>query len=117
MKKAKSIPAKEWFAADTEEKRNALRDKYTVDMTPEEVTELQIAQQPGEPRGPIKSEQATNRLNALNVTRDELLDAILSAMNHAQLTQQIDWPQPMDGILSAWVQAHKGKDGNGEKGD
>lgn len=43
------------------------------------------------------------RFEALNVTRDELLDAILSAMNTAQLSGQINWSQPLDGILSAWA--------------
>lgn len=47
--------------------------------------------------------EAKNRLDALNVTRDELLDAILSGMNYAQFSGQIDWPAPLDGILSAWV--------------
>ena len=55
-----------------------------------------------------KERAVADRLNALNVTRDELLDAILSAMNTAQLSGQVDWPQPMDGILSAWAAQGEG---------
>lgn len=40
MKKALAIPAAEWRKAKTEEQRAALREKYTVEMTPEEQAEF-----------------------------------------------------------------------------
>lgn len=56
-----------------------------------------------------KFREAEARLNALNVTRDELLDAILSAMNTVQLGGQVNWPSPLDGILSAWARENESK--------
>lgn len=105
MRVAKAIPAAEWLAAKTDEDRDALRDKYTVELAGEELAafEAQREKDTKAARIQLLEEEKQEKQAALEASDKDMARAaedVIEALFTKGLLTEDDLPQAVKDKLA-----------------